>query len=291
MEHAVAVRRRYGDMIDPEILGLIVMYLIRGMISVESVMILFSVCKCINAQKKERLSSIVKKLMPEVPRERWGLMEDRTGREFLVLYRNFKHGDVNDVGSFVPPGRHLHGQSVFFQSHTSTLLMFSNNPHAVSAERTVIDNRIRFTFKLIFDNFTFQVDYGNPIDLSLARGWGVFASKSSRDSFASFLREKKLEYENKHHADIINQEVHGLCILLMDCLLELLEKSYGIGLVDQFDYGDLLIRYRSESVHGIQVDVVAEDVTAINARLPYSHQIFMQNPGNVQEMMNAPTPR
>jgi hypothetical protein len=289
MERAAEVRSSRIVFGLPEFLAIIAEIMIGGMKSVESIMCLFSVCKFSYNRKSDLIIHLVQKLMPEVPPDRWGLMDDRTAREFLILYRNFKHGDVNDAGSFVPPGRHLHGQSVFFQSHSSTLLMFSNNPHAVSAERTGIDNRIRLTFRNILSNFISKVETGQQISLAIPRGWGVFASKSSRDSYASFVREIKLEYENKHDADIIDQEVHGLCILLMDCLLELLEKSYGIGSVDQFMYEYIPTTFLT--VHGIQVDVFAEDVTAINRRLPFSHQIFMQTPGELEEIMNAPMPR
>jgi hypothetical protein len=281
MEHAVAVRRRYGDMIDHEILDLIVMYLIRGMVSVESVMVVFSVCKCINDRKKEILPGIVKKLMPEVPRDRWGLMDNRTGREFVILYRNFKHGDRHDPGTFVKPGVHLARQKVFFQKHSCTLLEFSSNPHNNSPESVILSRRIhRALQEVIDDSILNRVKEDGPISLGLARMFGVFSSVSARKSFASVLLECKTRYENMRSADVMavgGEPAHRLSILLVDCVLELVEKSFAIGRIGRFVNGyDEGYYIMMKPVFGIQLDVSADDVARVNARLPSSKQICMQ---------------
>ena len=89
MESNGAARRTAGCCITVDaIVALISHFLVGGMISVESIMRYFSVCKHLHASKRI-LVDVVKDLMPEVPRDRWGVVATASPREYLILYRNY----------------------------------------------------------------------------------------------------------------------------------------------------------------------------------------------------------
>ena len=283
-------------------------FLVSEMGSVASVMRFFSVCRQMRANKG-LLVHVVKNLMPEVPRERWGRMDTMTFREYVILYRNTRFGDRNHPYKFVRPGKTPADAVVRFWAHTSTTFAEGADSEEyciVPNSRRLINARdqskcVWMCLDVLLHAFLtdgFSEDQGEEstdgcVSLTIIRRYGIFVSLDTRRTFADVIEQRIRLYQTpeeieKAIGDSMLQYIMN--IPLLNALLGLVKSSFDIGLIPvfrdssfNFFEGIELFPGRSlDRVQGIHLDVCEDDLRVANLTLPRNRQLVMARDDEIE---------
>ena len=229
---------------------------------------------------KRILVDVVKNLMPEVPRDRWGVVATASPREYLILYRNYRFSCELDMDTFVRPGIHLPNEIVLFDSHNSALPPpFYFRKEDIPADRPDLERKIMefciiTLYQFMFSAWSFN---GSPrqASLSVARSRGLFSFPSARATFIGIIETLIAAIPNVSDDEKAKRRyLYNLPPL--NALLHLLKTSFAIGMVEKIYYPPYFLRRNDpKPICGVHVDVSEADVALVNAGLPSQIQIVM----------------
>jgi hypothetical protein len=258
---------------------------------------------------KGLLVHVVKTLMPEVPRERWGRMDIMTFREYVILYRNTRFGDRNHRSKFVRRGKTPADAEVRFWAHTSTTFAVDD----VRGEYIIdLDSRrminARDQCKCVFmcldvllhaflcdglSDGLGEESMDGCVSLAIIRRYGIFVSLDTRRSFADVIEKRIRLYQTPEEIEkaIGDSELQYIMnIPLLNALLGLVNSSFAIGLIPvfrdssfNFFEGIELFPGRSlDRVQGIHLDVCEDDLRVANLTLPRNRQLVMARDDEIE---------